>query len=364
MFDGAHKLEAVFEFMDGAYPLKYSPDSLTTAYLKEYNGQHFAELPRDLQERIRKYRFNINIVDAATAADPDLLRVLWERVNRSGKKLNKFELEIPIIAPLLERVLKPALPLFIGSELFKKEVSYRGELEQRLQLILALGDMGEPRFTSQTSLIQNWHRDSLGNTMAKRIASVDENAARWTEALTRAHKMLTDFVDLNLFCNAEGVSDITDTHRKTELPFVLGRLVRRFARIEDFRSQKMEIAARLRKDIFGRAPDMLGAHLGNTGRNGTFQKRLLLFVDKAVMELADTVQPRLFTKKQKETKLREQGGVCTLCGKKILKHQLAEGDHIIPWCEGGKTDLLNLQVVHRVCHQTKPAAVGVIEHVD
>lgn len=358
VFDGAHKLEAVFEFMDGSYALRYSADSLPTAYLREYNGRRFADLPRDLQERIRKYRFNINIVDAATAADPDLLRILWERVNRSGKKLNKFELEIPLIAPLIERVLKPALSSFIGTVLFTKEASYRGELEQRLQVILAFADLADPTFSSQTSLIQTWHRECLGDTMAKRVASVDTNAERWSEGLTRAHKMLADLVDLNVFCDAKGACDISEAHRKTELPFVLGRLLRRFPRIEDFRSQKVAIAARLRAEIFSKTPDEMGVRLGGTGRNGTFQKKLLRFVDTVVLELAETVQPRLFTKKQKEAKLRDQGGVCVGCGKEIFKHQLADGDHIVAWAEGGKTTADNLQILHRHCHQAKTATAA------
>jgi hypothetical protein len=367
VFDGAHKLESVFEFMDGSFPLRYSADSLPTAYLRDHNGRRFAELPRELQERIRKYRFHINIVDSATAADPDLLRILWERVNRSGKKLNKFELEIPIIAPLLERVLKPALSMFMGTELFTKEISHRGELEQRLQVILALSDLAEPAFSSQTSLIQHWHRECLGNTMAMRTLRVEEGAARWSDTLVRVQKMLGELVGLNVFCDAEGKPDIAEALRKTELPFVLGRLARCFPRIEDFRSQKVVIAWRLREDIFSKTPEDMGVKLGGSGRNGTFQKKLLRFVDNLVSELAGAVQPRLFTKKQKEAKLKEQGGKCAACGERIFKHQVSQGDHIVAWSEGGKTDIDNLQILHRHCHQVKTSGDGAvgeeIEHV-
>jgi hypothetical protein len=356
VFDGAHKLEAVFEFIEGKYALKYSADSLQTAYLKEYNGKRYEELPRPMQDAIRKYRFNINIVDAETAADPDMLRVLWERVNRSGKRLNKFELEIPLIAPLLDQVLTPALPLFTGTVLFPREESFRGSLEHVLQVILALGDIPDAQFASQMALIQAWHRTCLGTTMAKRVASVTENAERWKAALLQASKMMEDLVQLNVFSSGDTI-DIADAQRKTELPFVLGKLLRRFAKIEDFRSQKVAIAAKLRAELFARTPVQMLQHLGADARNGTFQKKLLRHIDMVVFDLAAAVQPRIFTKVQKAAKLKEQGGLCAGCGEKILKHQVADGDHVVAWSEGGATTMENLQILHRHCHQTKGQTV-------
>jgi hypothetical protein len=352
VFDGAHKLEAVFDFIEGKYALKYSADSLQTAYLKEYNGKRYDELPRATQDAIRRYRFNINIVDAETAADPDMLRVLWERVNRSGKRLNKFELEIPLIAPLLDQVLTPALPLFTGTVLFPREESFRGSLEHVLQVILALGDIPDAQFASQMALIQAWHRTCLGATMAKRVASVTENADRWKAALHQAHKMMEELVQLNVFSSGDAV-DIADAQRKTELPFVLGKLLRRFPRIEEFRSQKVAIAAKLRAELFGRTPVQMLQHLDADARNGTFQKKLLRYIDGVVLNLAGAVQPRLFTKAQKAAKLKEQGGICVGCGEKILKHQIADGDHVVAWSEGGETTAENLQILHRHCHQQK-----------
>ena len=352
VFDGAHKLEAVFEFINGGYALKYSPDSMKTGYLKDYNGKKFDDLPIDVQDAIYKYRFHINIVDAETASDPDLLRVLWERVNRSGKRLNKFELEIPLIAPLLEQVLIPALPLFMGTVLFPQSKSFRGSLEHMLQVILAVADIQDAQFASQTALIQGWHRTCLGTTMAKRVANVAENADRWKAALHQAFKMMEDLTQLNVFSSGDTV-DIAEAQRKTELPFVLGKLLRRFTRIEDFRSQKVAIAAKLRAELFGCTPGQMLQKIGGDARNGTFQKKLLRHIDTVVFDLAVAVQPRLFTLKQKKAKLLEQGGLCTACGEKILKHQVADGDHVVAWSEGGATTMENLQILHRHCHQQK-----------
>jgi hypothetical protein len=314
IFDGAHKLEAVFDVIDGKFAFK-APDG---SKFVEYSGKQFEELPRDIQDKIKKYRFQINHVDAETASSPDELRILWERVNKAGMKLHKFELEIPLIDKLLETVVKPVIVKFRGTVFFPKLESKRGELEQRLQVVLALSDMDDLNVSSQNSLVSRWHIEKLGASMAERDANIATHGDRWRDTFIRVDKMLGELIQLNVFCNAEGECIIGDTHRKTELPFTLGRLARHFPRIEDFRSQKMAIASRLKEEIFAKSPHDLSVELGGTGRNGSFQKKLLKHIDDIVQSFIDLVQPRLFTKAQKKAKLKEQGGKCTACSKKIL----------------------------------------------
>jgi hypothetical protein len=353
VFDGAHKLEAVFDFMDDKFVLKATVTS--GPIVRDHDGSKFSELPRALQEKIRTYRYQINNVDEETAGDPDQLRVLWERVNKAGKKLNKYELEIPVISPLIKHVLNPAGEVFKETLFFSKKVSMRGELEQRLQVLLALADIDEPRISSQNSLVQAWHATALGSTMTVREENVVKNAERWRGVLTRCHKMFKDLEQLNVFCDDDGVCTAQDALLKTELPFVLGRLARKFVRIEDFRSLKGKAAATLKAKIFSKTPQELSISLGGTGRNGSFQKKLLAFIDGIVEELAAGLHPRLFTREQKEAKLKEQGGCCAACGKKILAHHLMDGDHVREWSAGGETTMENLQILHRICHQAKTA---------
>lgn len=351
VFDGAHKLEAVFEFIDDKFPLKATTTSCKE--IKDHDGKLFSQLPLNLKQRIRKYRFVVNTIDDETAHDPDRLQTLWSRLNRAGVKLNQFELGIPVIRPLIVSVLLPACELFKGTVLFPWETSNRGSLEQLLQVLLALTDIAEPKFTSQNCLIKLWHTECLGATMVERTARVAERSEGWKEVLTRCHKIMEDLRQLNIFCNAEGVMDVADALRKTELPFVLGRLARRFDRIEKFRSQKVTIAARLRAELFSKKPEEMLTKIGGAGRNGAYQKKLLQFIDRMVDDFAGMVQPRLFTKAQKKAKLKEQGGLCTVCGEKILSHQLFDGDHVQEWSEGGETTMENLQILHRHCHQSK-----------
>jgi len=199
---------------------------------------------------------------------------------------------------------------------------------------------------------------ALGASMAERNANIEKHGARWRDTLTRCHKMLVDLEQLNVFCDPDGNTTIQEAHRKTELPFILGRLSQRFPRIEEFRSQKVAIAGRLKADIFSKSIQDLSVQMGGTGRNGTFQKKLLKFVDDMMCELAGLVHPRLFTKKQKKEKLKQQGGLCTVCNEKILPHHLFDGDHVVEWSKGGATTLENLQILHHACHQAITSKKG------
>lgn len=350
VFDGAHKLESVFEFMSDGFALAAGPS--TGAELNGFAGKKFSELPAPVKLRIKQYAFMINWISPEIAADPDQLRILWERLNSAGVKLNDFELSIPTITPLIESVLRPAMEIYMGTPLFPATESKRGSLECSLQVLLALIDL--PDFKgSQNGLVKEWHRQQLGDTMVKREEAVASKGALWTERLIRCHKMMMDLKDLNVFCDSvTGDEDITTGMRKTELPFVLGSLGRRFSRIEDFRSQKVALGARLRTEIFSKHTG------GGNGRNTTERRKLFMTIETIIGGYVELVQPRRFTKKVQRAALAAQGGLCLGCKGPILKDQLFEGDHVLPWSEGGETTPENLQILHRHCHQAKTASAS------
>ncbi len=69
---------------------------------------------------------------------------------------------------------------------------------------------------------------------------------------------------------------------------------------------------------------------------------------------------RAFTESQKRQAYERQGGVCPYCvreGRAKTHYALGEmeGDHITPWCEGGKTSAENLQMLCKEHNRTKSA---------
>lgn len=61
---------------------------------------------------------------------------------------------------------------------------------------------------------------------------------------------------------------------------------------------------------------------------------------------------RTFTDSQKRKKYEEQEGICPVCGKHFEIDEM-EGDHIVAWKDGGKTEYGNLQMLCKHCNRTK-----------
>ena len=61
---------------------------------------------------------------------------------------------------------------------------------------------------------------------------------------------------------------------------------------------------------------------------------------------------RQFTTAQKREMYERQKGVCPLCGKHYAFEDM-DGDHVTPWCRGGKTEVSNGQMLCRKCNHHK-----------
>ncbi len=61
---------------------------------------------------------------------------------------------------------------------------------------------------------------------------------------------------------------------------------------------------------------------------------------------------RAYSDKMKLAQYEKQQGICKICGKHFEYDEM-EGDHIVPWHDGGKTEASNLQMLCKHCNRTK-----------
>jgi hypothetical protein len=81
-----------------------------------------------------------------------------------------------------------------------------------------------------------------------------------------------------------------------------------------------------------------------TNNKGVYQ--YLFTADESFLNL------RTFSDKEKQLQYEKQGGHCPMCTKHFEYDQM-EGDHIIPWHDGGKTEPGNLQMLCKHGNRTK-----------
>jgi superfamily II DNA or RNA helicase len=73
---------------------------------------------------------------------------------------------------------------------------------------------------------------------------------------------------------------------------------------------------------------------------------------RRVAARADLAPRRTFTRRQVVLAWRKQGQVCNLC-KRRVPSDLMQGDHIVPWSQGGPTTFSNLQALCGSCNGRK-----------
>ena len=353
VFDGAHRCEAIFSFIDNKYPVtKGKKDTIKweNSPLLPFVGKYFRDLPPVIQQKLKDYKFYINVIDAETANDPSALGMLWERLSKAGKPLNKFETNIQTLALLQKDILEPSGKSWLESPFFPAAVSKRGQVEMKLMRLLALSEKDTlPTYGSMDDLVEKWHTEVLGTTTEMIDANTQEKKELLLSRLRCMRNLLKELQDRNIL--HEDGKCIIDKGKEMQLLIVLGRLANWFT-MSMFRRVAEELCPKL-LEILKMNPNDLCKFLNVTSRNATFQKKLVEHVDITMKPYSDKTDRRCFTAVEKAKKLEEQGGLCAECKKTILEHQRNAGDHIVEFCLGGPTTYDNLRILHKICHEKK-----------
>ena len=355
VFDGAHRCEAIFNFIDNKYTVtKGKKDTIqwATSPLRDHVGKTFNDLPAIIKKQLKDYNFYINIIDSTTATDANALEMLWQRLSKAGQKLNNFETKLQTHSILQKEILEVCSSEWLKSPIFPKDKSKRGKLELKLQKLLALSDRDIlPTFNSMDDLVKRWCEDNLG----KATTEIDTNTRAKKESLLLRLRfmknLLKELEDRDVFY-VDGKS-IIDKSKDVPIIIIIGRLANWFPNMSAFRRVAEEVCPIIR-NILKMDPNELCAYLKATTRNASFQKKLIEDIDtkcKAYTEKAK--ERRCFTIAEKKKKLEEQGGKCSMCEGIIYEYQRTAGDHIVEYCIGGSTSYDNLQIVHKLCHEKK-----------
>lgn len=355
VFDGAHRCEAIFNFIDNKHPVtrgKRDTIDWETSPLRDHVGKYFRDLPVALQKQLKEYCFYINVIDAETAANSDALSMLWQRLSKAGMKLNNFEAKIQTHYTFQKEVLEPCAADWVKTLFFPAEKSLRGQAELKLQKLLALSEYEvTPSFASMEDLVKVWGAEILGKSTESIEANTQAKKENFLSRLRYMRNLFKELQDRNVF-HVDGES-IIDKSKEVPLLIIMGRLASAFPTMASFRRIADAICPVLH-DLLKMNPNDLCKHLKVTSRNASFQKKLIEAIDGYCKPLTEKAKERrCFTAAEKTKKLKEQGGLCTECQNPILGYQRNAGDHVVEYCKGGETAYENLQILHKICHEEK-----------
>ena len=345
VFDGAHKLETVIDFVHNKIRIKKVKTAMINwerSKLGGMIGKRYDDLTDQEQLIFDNYEFIVNIIPPEIANDPDQLTSLWIRLNNSGNEVNEYEIYIQIYHTFCQFLSAQAAPWF-GTVIYKKRESLRGELEIELMKLLALSEPNiYSKFLSQLDIYRQWLKIKFGSETSK----VDEvfltKEAELTKRLKHLHTVYEFLKQKNVF--KQPTNELTRR-------MVIGRIAYwcdTTAKLTRCSEPISEYATM----ILTTPVDVLMKRLGRTQPNARYHCLVLDMIDRDIKDIVtQRDDPRFFTPTMREKKLEEQGGNCWWCTDPILPGQKREAHHIIPYRDEGKTTFDNLAILHTECHK-------------
>jgi hypothetical protein len=341
IFDGAHRLETLCNFVNNEFPIeKRDSDTINwkTSALKPFVGMYYRDLPYEAKQKIRDFEFDVNTISREIAEDPNELMTLWIRLNNSGNKLNDYEMYIPIYSKLyefLEEESKQWKDTFIA----KKKENERGAMSVQLMRLLALSERTPPpKYT--VTLDKAWRINTFGKTSDIDInfTQKKDELSNTLKNLRRVYKFLKD-------------NGIDYTVSNIIYVAIIGRMAYWFDSQTSLTRNKDSILEYVNYML--KTPTQEHHSRYNNAKNSDqkYKNAILLDIDSCFMSIStSTDEARCFTAAQQIVKLAEQKYICPECCKPINRGELSEGHHVDPYATGGKTIMSNLQVLHKDCH--------------
>jgi hypothetical protein len=343
VLDGMHRLTTALDYLNNKFKLnsKYFTDDNRGQL---YDKKMFNELSLDDQQKIRNYNFIFNQLDSSYRTDVNKRRDKYEILNRSSRTLNDYEFNKVLYGKFFDivSIYKDDL-----KNLFFKVDDKRGELQTEIIDIMVLSNDLPNSWSSVNSLRDKYYEDNLGNSESSVDNYLKGNEENIKNKLNMIKKIITILKDNKFFTQNK------KNFNKYYLPykFIISRLLYKFKTdISLFNRHIFDIIEKIKSEI---TEVDIQEKLECKTRNAVFQKKLINLIDDTINSSYETNRDkRLFTKIQINSKLKEQNHVCAICKK---EKEIYQGDHIIPWSKGGKTDYENLQVLCIICHQQKSA---------
>lgn len=340
ILDGMHRITTATDFLNNKF--KLVGKHFSNISFNRYDKKYFKELDVDDQSKIRNYNFIFNNLDSTYRTDVNKRREMYEILNKSSKSLNEYEYNKVLYGDYYNilKEHKDTCNIIIN----KKDK--RGDIESEIIDLLALSEPMPNSWTSIADLRKRYLKDNLGETEESVKNFLNNNKLQIKEKLVLIDKTIIRLQDLNLFnINNKKIFNKYQISHK----LLIARLCYKFANISIIYRHIKAIVVKYNKLIIN---DYFGEN-NTINRNAIFQKKLLHLIDEVIDNeyvRDDPSNARLFTKQDIDKKWLEQNVKCKMCSHSPIRYQ---GDHIIPWSQGGKTIYDNLQVLCISCHNTK-----------
>ena len=298
LIDGQQRTLSICTFLNNDFSCKglfQIPQSL-----------QFGSLTKDQQDKLLDYELAVYICEG----NPSEKLEWFKTINIAGEKLTDQELRNavyagPWVSDAKRYFSKTGCAAYgLGSKYLKRTPIRQEYLES---VIYWYGDQAMPKLDIEECMMKHQH-----DSKAQDLWDYFQRVIEWVETLFPTYRKEMEGLPWGIYYNRY--------HKNSYNPIALEQEIATLMADPDVTKKR------------GIYKYVLEKAIGNNDPSG--------------------LSIRAFGDSQKRTIYEQQGGVCPHCGKKFDYEEM-EGDHIIPWSKGGKTELANLQMLCQACNRRK-----------
>lgn len=291
VLDGQQRTISICQYVQGAFSVNY---------------QYFHNLTSDQQQQFLDYELTVYQCYGEDSEKLDWFRT----INIAGEKLTEQELRNAVYAGSWLSDAKAkfsktgCVAMSLGEKYVKGSAIRQEILETALSWIYPTENDREGKPHKSIESYMALHQE---DEHATKLWAYFQNVINWTKNTFTTYRSEMKGLDWGLFYNAHKDDDLNPTALEAEIKTLME---------DDEISKKSGIYA------------------------------YVLTGEERHLNL------RAFTPKDKRTMFERQGGVCPHCKGKFELAEM-EADHVMPWSQGGKTEISNGQMLCKPCNRKK-----------
>ena len=336
VIDGQQRITSLIRYLKNEYALNGLQE------LNELNGKYYKDLPKDIQKKLKSSSLStISLLKQSTA----LKYEIFARLNQGAVKLNPQELRNCIYRGTFNKMLDDIAATNPHLHNLFHDDNNRKSYQERILRFFALRNYQDYQssmlktMNSYMELHRNDEEDEIKaakdrfNNTIDIIKQVLGNEAFM--AFDRNKNTILEKFSGSVYDSIIIPFSFFDKHSLIVNADKIREAVMNVKMTDESYREDTYAATGSKVRVIRRIQTIYNLILSITGNNSTDTDR------------------RLFSEDERKMLYESSDKKCAICGNLILNIDDCEIDHIIPFAKGGKTELSNAQIVHRICNREK-----------
>lgn len=336
VIDGQQRITSLVRYLKNDFALNGLQE------LNELNGKCYKDLSKDIQKKLKSSSLStISLLKQSTA----LKYEIFARLNQGAVKLNPQELRNCIYRGTFNKMLDDIAATNPHLHILFHDYNNRKSYQERILRFFALRNYQD--YQSSMLKTMNSYMELHRNDEEDEIKAAKD---RFNNTIDIIKQVLGDEAFMAFDRNKNTILEkfSGSVYDSIIIPFSFFDKHSLIVNADKIREAIMNVKMTdesYREDTYAatgskvrvirRIQTIYNLILSITGNNSTDTDR------------------RLFSEDERKMLYESSDKKCAICGNLILNIDDCEIDHIIPFAKGGKTELSNAQIVHRICNREK-----------